>query len=332
MRVFDYLAGERGMSEAYNIYKVVQSLMPLAKATYKGSWEDALDEAFFHILKNYDPSKGDLEHYATRVVGTIHLNKNKKESASTEQAELSLDLQMAKDYDAISKELEDSHKDTDTGRCVEDMAKLLSKDLKFLVTMSLKDKKMSYRRIFERYDIDTIIEAKEYLVNKYQDKISEIVDYTKEASIRDFKEDRYLKSMDVGFNYVGELKGVVLYSKKQGSHYKKIYSVDIRGVLDNIISIFYKDDGFGKISIEGNILYVSMSGVILKDFAELRDILERELVGSLLSRSALKVVKYERGERILLSSTKTDYSEIILPIFNSEYTIEVKRLVTKEVV
>lgn len=330
MKVFKYLSCEKGLAEVYEIYMVVQSLMPYAKTKYRGLWEDALDEAFFHIVENYDSSKGDLEHYATRVVGTILLNKNKKESANTEQMEISMDMQTAKDFMFVSKNTE-GDKDTDFEKCLSEMAELVVRDLKFFLTLSSKDRKMDYKKIFEKYSTSTIQKVQEYLVNTYQDKISRFIEYSKTASVRDFKEDRYLKSLDVGVSYKGRLNGVILFEKKQGSHNKKIFRVDIKEVLDSLLEVYYTNNDYGKIEIEGIPVYISMSGILLNDRQELISILERELVGSLLSRTSLKVVRYEKGNEILLSSTKNEYTDIVLPVFNSEYMVMIERVVAKEV-
>lgn len=330
MKVFNYLSCGKGLAEVYEIYKVVQKLEPYAKTKYKGLWEDALDEAFFHVVENYDSSKGDLEHYATRVVGTILLNKNKKESANTEQLEVSMDLQVAKDFMLYDTQLP-SAKETDFDKCLDEMLGVVVKDLKFFLTLSSKDRKMSYRKIFEKYSSDTIQKVQEYLIDTYKGSISRIITYAKMSGIRDFKEGRYLKSVDPGLIYKGKLNGVVLLNKKQGSHNKKVFRVDIREVLDDLVETYYTNNEYGKIEIEDVPVYISMSGVIINDKQELIKTLERELVGSLLARTSLKVVRYKKGVEILLSSAKIEYSEVVLPIFNSEYTVRVDRVVFKEV-
>lgn len=330
MRVFRYLSNGKSLAETYKIYNVIRSLKNYAVAKYNSSWEDALDEAFFHIVDNFDESKGDLEHYATRVVGTILLGKNKKELANSEQTELSMDLDVAKGFKDNDGGTE--VKDPDVGRCLRDMVNLLTNDVKFFITRNHKHKKMDYGNIFKKYEFETIQEVEEYLTNTYRDKVSKAVSLSRDSSIRDFSDDRYINSIDATLEYRGVLNDVVLLSKRKGAHDKKLYHIDIKGVLQNILDTFYSSEDFGKVEIEDKVIYVTLSGNIVNSMSELMEVLERELVGSILSRTSLKVISYNKGHNLYLSSTKDSSMIVNLPIFGSEYIINMDRVVFKEVV
>lgn len=330
MKVFKYLFNKKGVAETYEIYKAVRALTPYAKSKYKGQWEDALDESFFHILENFDSSKGELEHYATRVVGTIFLNKNSKEVSNTEQTDICMDLQSAKEYTLVGKR--DEVLDTDFNSCLRDMVSVLVKDFRFFASLSNKDRKCDYGKLFSKYSLGTIKEVQDYLTEKYKDEVSRILGYAKSVSIRDFNEDRYLSSVDEGLEYLESLNGIALIIRKKGYHTKKVFKIDIGEVLDNIIGLFYKDSSnYGLATIEGNPVYVSLSGNIVSTESELRDCIERELIGTLVSRTTLKVVHYGRGDIILFSSTKDTQCDVILPMFGKDYVVSFERIAVKEV-
>ena len=67
---------------AFKVHNAVMNCKQLAIAKYKSNWEDALDDAYFHILEHFDESQGSLEHYAMSVVSTIYLNKYSREVGS----------------------------------------------------------------------------------------------------------------------------------------------------------------------------------------------------------------------------------------------------------
>jgi len=331
MRLFKYLS-TKSTKEMYDIFKVVQGLKKYAYAKYKENYEDALDASYMHIVKNYDPSKGDLQNYAIRVVGTIWLSSNKKELADEEKTKISLDVKTASDFiNSPSDDFEENLKSDNINSCIKDMVSLFVKDYKFFSTSSTKHKKMDYKELLDKYSVESIVSAKNYLMRTYAEEIENFISYSKVATVRSFENDRYLKSLDTSLEYRGILNDIIMVSRKQGSHVKRIYRVSIEETINTLLDLFYTDVGFGKILIADVPIYISLSGKIVDSIHELKYFLECELVGSLLSRTSLKVLHYDRGNEILLSSTKDIQHSIILPLFDKNVSIDFNRVVIKEV-
>lgn len=332
MKLFKYL-GKVSSKDCYSIFEVVQSLEPYAKVKYKSRYEDALDASYEHIIKNYDSTKGDLQNYATKVVGTIWLNSNKKEIADDEQTQYNLDSKAADGYSDYSVEgiVEEGLKSKDMDNCIKEMVKFFVKDFKLFTTLNIKLRKMDYSEFQDNYSTETILGAIRYLLDNYADDIEKFLEFSKSASIRNFDEDRYLRSIDPSLEYRGMLNDILILSRRQGSHVKKIYRVSVKDTVNSLIKLFYSDTNYGKMLIEGIPVYMTLSGKIVNTEEELRFFLEKELVGSLLSRTSLKVLLYEKGEEIFLSSTKDEQSDVVLPLFDKNVSIHFDRVVIKEV-
>lgn len=331
MRLFKYLS-TKSTKEMYDIFNVVSSLKKYAQIKYKDNYEDALDASYMHIVEHYDPSKGDLKNYAIKVVGTIGLGSNKKELANEEQTRLSLDSKTASEFfNSPIDSLEENFKSSNINSCIKDMVSLFVKDFKFFATQSTKYRKMDYKELLDKYSVESIVNAKNYLMEKYSNEIEKFISYSKVASIRNFNEDRYLKSLDTSLEYKGSLNDIILIKRKQGSHVKKVYRVLIGENINTLLDLFYTNTDYGKILIADVPIYLSLSGKIVDSEEELRCSLERELVGSLLSRTSLKVIHYDKGNEILLSSTKDVQYSVVLPLFDKNVSIDFERVVIKEV-
>lgn len=331
MKLFKYLSS-KSIKETYDIYKAVAELKSHAISKYRNNWEDALDAAFFHIIENYDSSKGELKHYATKVVGTIFLSNNKKEVANDEQTMIGLDTMTAKEYINSPEEyFEEDIKSSNIDECVHEMVHLFVRDFKFFTSSDSKHRKMNYSDLFKKYSLDSISKAREYLLENYQDDVGRFVTLSKSTNIRSFDENRYLKSIDNSIEYVDSLNGIVIIKRKQGSHIKKIYKVDLELLIDRVLDLFYSSNDCGKIMIEDIPIYLSLAGKIMNSVEDLKNSLESELVGSLLSRTSLKVLSYERGKEVLFSSTKDTQCDVILPLFGKNMPINFERIVIKEV-
>ena len=331
MRLFKYLS-TKSTKEMYDIFNVVSSLKKYAQIKYKDNYEDALDASYMHIVEHYDSSKGDLKNYAIKVVGTIGLGSNKKELANEEQTRLSLDSKTASEFfNSPIDSLEENFKSSNINSCIKDMVSLFVKDFKFFATQSTKYRKMDYKELLDKYSVESIVNAKNYLMEKYSKEIEKFISYSKVASIRNFNEDRYLKSLDTSLEYKGSLNDIILIKRKQGSHVKKVYRVLIEENINTLLDLFYTNTDYGKILIADVPIYLSLSGKIVDSEEELRCSLERELVGSLLSRTSLKVIHYDKGNEILLSSTKDVQYSVVLPLFDKNVSIDFERVVIKEV-
>ena len=333
MRLFKYLSA-KSPKELYDIFKEVQSLREYAKYKYgEDNCEEVLDASYAHIIKNFDSSKGDLKNYAIKVVGTIWLNTYKKEFANGEQAEISLNAKTAKEYinSSIVDKLDEKLKSDNINSCIKDMVIFFVKDFKFFATLNPKYRKMDYSLLAENYSSKSIIYAMKYLNENYSEEVENFISYSKVSSIRNFNEDRYLKSVDSSLEYKGCLNSIVMLKRKQGSHIKKVYKVSIEDYLSTILRLFYSDTDYGKMVIADVPIYLTLSGKIVDTINDLKYFLEKELVGSLLSRSNLKVLHYEKGNEILLSSTKDTQSDVVLPLFDKNFSVMFERVVVKEV-
>ena len=240
-----------------------------------------------------------------------------------------MDLNTAKDY-AISSVVVDE-KGTDFDKCLVEMVNLLVDDFKFFASFFTKDRKGDYSKLFAKYSADTIKSVQEYLVNTYKEDLARLFNFSKNTSIKDFKEDRYLGSLDKGLTFNGIINDIVVIKRERGYHCKKIFKINLGEVISDIVRLFYTDTCFGKSLIENVPVYVSLSGKIVHDKDELMNLLERELVGSLLSRTPLKVVNYIKGSELLLSSTKDTQHDIQLPMFGKVFIISFERMAVKEV-
>lgn len=332
MRFFKYLSF-KSPKELYDIFNVVQSLAPYAKSKYGSNYEDALDASYEHIIKNYNSSKGELKNYATKVVGTIWLNNYKKEIASDEQTRISLDIKTAKEFvnTALVGVDEEDTKSGNINSCINDMVEFFVKDFKFFVTTNSRYKKLDYSEILEKYTSESILGAMKYLNKTYSKDIEKFINYSKTSSIRNFDSDRYLKSKDTSLEYKGVLNDIVLLKRKQGSHIKKVYKVCMKKLIDMIMNLFYSDTQYGMIVVANVPVYLTLSGKIVDSVDDLKYSLEKELVGSLLSRTSLKVLHYDRGNDLYLSSTKDTQSDVVLPLFGKNVGIGFERVVVKEV-
>ncbi|MGV3076447.1 hypothetical protein ACEE21_15320 [Clostridium baratii] len=332
MRLFKYLSS-KSPKELYDIFKVVQSLKPYAKSKYGSNYEDALDASYEHIIKNYDSDKGELRNYAIKVVGTIWLNSNKKEVANEEKTKISLDTKTAQDFvnSPTEEKMEENLKSDNINSCINDMVEFFVKDFKFFATTNSKYKKMDYSELRDKYTSESILSAMRYLNKTYSEEIGKFISYSKTSSIRNFDENRYKKSIDTSLEYKGILNDIVLLKRKQGSHIKKVYKVSLKDTISKILELFYSDTNYGMIVVANIPVYLTLSGKIVDNIDDLKYSLEKELVGSLLSRTSLKVLRYERGNEILLSSTKDTQCDVVLPLFGKNVSINFERVVVKEV-
>lgn len=317
-----------------NIYTTVRGLENYAKSIYKGLWEDALDEAFFHIIRHYNSDFGaDLEHYATKVIRTIKLNKYSKEIEHDTALTTALDKKSIEDSNGspleilLEKEEEILKSEKD---CREYLTPYFIHDYKFFKSRKSEDRKLSYKDLFKKFTAETISNTMFYLVNTYQEGMERMLQLCRSCHFRKFPADRYLKSMDTVVEYLGELNGIVMYHQMATKQFKYFYYLNIEELINNLVDVFYCDSSHSLV-VEGLEVYCDLSGTLVIGIEELKDCLESELVGAILARvSRLKVVKYEKGKSILLTSPKKDDRDIIFEIFQRNVTIHLRRVVAKK--
>lgn len=319
--------------EAIQIFDVVQQLKGYAGKIYKGSWEDALDSSFFHILRNFNKeSGGELEHYATKVVNTILLGKYKDEitheiSLETGMNKLSMDATYQNPLNILVTD--DVEVSEDLKSCIHYLLPSFMEDYKFFKSRKSEDRKLSYNGLFERYSSGTIVKAMDYMVENYGQAVEELLSIKKECHFRNFSKDRYKNSLDTSVEYDCMLNNVLLYKKLGGRATKNFFYLNLRETIIRLISQFYTDGVHNKV-LDDCTVYCSLSGNLIVGEDELYDTLERELIGALLARSqSIKVVVYEENESMIVTASKDLDEGVNLPIFGDNFLVVFKQVVSK---
>lgn len=337
MNYFNYTK-KFDIHRSLRIYQAVQNLKGYAITIYKNLWEDALDQAFFHILANYDEeSGGDLEHYATKVVGTIMLGKYNHEIEFDLALDDGMNKKSAEDVSAnplnILLENEDQMQIRDFERCRKYLLPLFVQDYKFFMTMRQEYRRCSYTGIFDMFSSDVILYTIKYYARKYGRAMERLGSLRKGCRYRNFPGDRYKKSMDTSVEYRGMLSGTLLYKLLSRRGVKCFYLIDIRGMLNSIIQDCYlRESCEAHIVVEGVDIFCTLSGRIAVGMQEMRDALENDILGALLSKvSTFKVVRYERGVDMIISSTRETDMRFPVEVFGCTYYLDFERVPSKRV-
>lgn len=336
MRYFAYVNVGQSPTVTYEIFQVIQQLTGYAKTIYKNHYEDVLDKAFFHILRNYEPESGDLEHYATSVVGTIGLGRYKNEITHDIALETAMD---SKSIDSSAPDLADSYVKTqeeilrkNLKNCIRFMVPLFVKDFNFFLSKKASDRTLDYSELFERFDAGVIQEAQEYLVEAYSSMMKNLTAESRLCKSKKIQKMKYLRSMDSSVNYRGLINGVVIYQKSKSQHNKIFYSLDFKECLTPLIQYLYYDGGaaINHVTLEGYEVFVSLSGNIVVGVDSLYEELEKEVLSILLGKIvSLKIVTYEEGVSVLLSCSREVNAVFDLEAFGKKSTINLKRRVSK---
>lgn len=317
---------------AFKIHQAVWNCEGLAKAKYKANWEDALDEAYFHILEHYDESQGELEHYAVKVVNTIYLNKFSKEVSSDlvysiESNKLAVkEDKLSTPYDEILNK-EDIEYDAELRSCIQYLLPYFIKDFKFFDSKDGSNRRLDYSGLFDKFSYNSIDGAIKLLMETHSDDARYIKELSKSCKMRDLGEDRYKNSMDKTLQFSSRI-GDIVTCKTLGIRRKRYaYVLDIRSLVDKLFIMFYSDDGIAVRTFFGSDVYCSFSGGIFFNKEDLYSALEREVIGTVLAiKSNLKVLKYNKGKDIILSSTNVNETNLILSIFKAGVCIPLRRL------
>lgn len=337
MRYFAYADGGQSPAVTYEIFNVVQQLTGYAKAIYKNHYEDVLDKAFFHILKNYEPETGDLEHYATSVVGTIGLGRYKNEITHDIALETAMN---SKSVDDCASDLaEDFVRNQEEilrrnlKQCIRFMVPFFVQDFHFFQTRKPSDRTLEYSEVFDRFDVSVIAEAQNYLMATYSDIVTGLYEESKKCKAKKIQKMRYLKCMDQTVNYMGTINNIVIYKKNKNQHNKLFYSLDFKSCLPKLVKHLYLEGGpsCNHVNLEGSEIFVTMSGELVVGLDNLLESVEKEVLSILLSKLvALKVVTYEEGSSVLLSCSREVNAVFEFEIFGKECAIPLKRLVSKK--
>lgn len=331
MKVFKYLSSTRSIQDTYEIYKVVRSLERYARTIHGDRWDDALDDAFFHTLKNFDKSKGDLENYVIKIVKTIRLNKDSEE-ANDEKTMLSLDKKAAKNYssDDTFELIFSDDKSSDIKSCLNDLIRLYIKDYKFFVSGNMKDKTVSYRDFLNKYSATIIESSRKFIDDNYKEDFKKFIKQDRGSILRSFNDDRLYKSIDDSIEYIDRIKSVVLIRKRKSTRTKDVYRVDLRNTVSYVFDLVY-NHGRGSFNFGGVMVYVSLSGKVTDNAEELKSFIERDLVGTVVTRLNVKIFKYAVGEELFFTCSKEIPESLIVNIMGRNIAVDLERVVIKEV-
>lgn len=337
MNYFDYV-DDLDKERALRIYQEVYKLANYAKKIYKGYWEDALDKAFFHILENFkDESGGDLEHYAIKVVNTICLGRYNHEIAHDTSLNMEMDKKSAnvKELNPLNilTEKEEFFSYNNLKGCINYLLPKFIQDSHFFVTKRAENRKCEYKNIFSMFSSEVILASMNYLVEKYGKEMERLTQLKKKCKYRNFSEDRYKNSMDTSIEYMGMLKGVLLYKSLGKKTARCFYEVNISDAVDYLVKNVYNiEESEAKTEVEGINIYCTLSGQLVCGEVDLRKYLEKELIGTILARmSVLKAVLYERGKSIIFSSSREITNSLKIEFLNNCYYLDFKRIPSKRV-
>lgn len=335
MNYFDYTKN-LDVERSLRIYHVVQGLSAYAKTIYKGYWSDALDKSFFHVLDNYDESSGgSLEHYAIKVVNTIMLGRFTHELAHDTSLEIEVDK---KSIDVASSnplhiliDREEEAYTNDLNACIQYLIPNFTQDYKFFMDKKPESRKCSYDKLFEKFSYTVVEKATNYLADKYGKEMEKLGEVRKTCKYRNFPKDRYLLSMETSIEYMGMFRGTLLYRSTNKRTVRHFYMLNIRKMLDYVVKRYYEnEDSTSMIWIDGTGVYCTLSGQIVIGREELENILENEIIGATLARiSTLKVVVYERGESIILSTAKEINLGMTINFLDGDYMLDLQRITAK---
>ena len=332
MRYFKYVR-KKDPVLTLRVHQAVRRCVGLAKKTYRSRWEDALDDAYFHILDNYDVAKGELESYAISVVGTIYLNKYPREVGSDVVFDIESDKYAIEQYsqfnpfDSLLQKEEDVEYNSQLDECIRYLLPFFIKDYKFFVSKDSAERKCGYKELFEKFPPGIIHDAFIFLSERYSNEAEYLCNLSKGCHARSFSDDRYKNSLDKTLQYICQIGDCICCKTISVRRKKYAYKLDIRDLFNKIYRMFYEIDGVARRVIHTNVIYCSLSGKLLFDKDELADALENEIIGAILAlRTNLKVIHYLPHNEIIFSSTKEDEPNISLNLFKTGVPIPLQRL------
>lgn len=343
MRYFEY--SSRRNSSPFRltcIFNAVQKMENLAKARYGGRYQDALDAAFFHIVDNYDESMDDnednLEHYAASVVNTIYRNSSRREVLSETVLDIESNNQAVKDVELVDPY---SHIDInsaadferDVADCIEELLPNFLKDYELFMGHRTVERKTNYHSVYSRFSDSVISESVKRMCAEY-DKAKYLADLCRSCKLRTFSPDRYRASMDESIRYAGMVNGISVCTLTSSRIKRNVYKVHIKEFVDEVINRFYTgENAVGYRNICGHDIYCTLSGKQVDGEEKLRASIESDAVGALLAKVVnLRVVDYEAGKRLLVSSSKSEEYGLVLQLFNTSVVLEITRLTVRRVV
>lgn len=344
MDYFRYCKMDFGVSPKLllDIYEVVWfDLEMYAKSLYRDRWMDALDMAFFHIVRNFDPEKGELKRYAIKIIKGILMGNYKKE-LPYESFDTLTDVEkgISEDFSDEAVErldpIEDDKEKEDIGdekafkECVDFLSPLFIKDFKFFSTYSKSNKKLQYGELFRKFKPKVILSSMEYLKDNYSEDVKRFYKLKASCMKRRYDIEKYMGTFD-GVEYIDCINGTVFYRRIRKVSIRYFYSVNLKEAIGEFIKEFYLEGKVGMLRVENCVAYCSVTGDILFGLEELIESLENDIIGMISCRQHVKVVNYEKGERvILLSGSEIDFN-LNITLFGGSVWIPLDNMPVKEV-
>lgn len=324
---------------AHEIFMVVESLKPFARKKYGDNYQDAMDATYMHVLKHYKDLEGaNLEHYTTSIMSKILMNSHKHESVSDMQTQIEADKRAVENDGFSNPEsiLTEGlgEQDGSFEECVQFLIPRFIHDHEIWAMKKIggKNDHEDYTGIFRQFSVLVIYSAMEYLLKDFYEEAKYIDEFAKDCPMRRFSGDRYKDSWDNDIVYEGMVNDIAVCRFKNTRIRRYIYSIDIQSLLDDIVKTFYQDGMIGYRKIHTVPVYVSFSGQICYSLEELKSNVENELLGAMFARVvSLNCIDYDRGKRILLSSSKVDEVGIIFNIFETKIQMPLRKHVVRKV-
>lgn len=314
------------------VHAAIKKCQALAKLKYRGNWEEALDEAYYHIVTHYDESKGNLLHYTARVVSTIYLKHNSHEVLSDtvldiESDKLAIEESVNEGLNHILEWENEIEYNDEVRRCIQYLLPYFLKDYELFKSQDSSKRKMNYQGIFNMFSPKVLWGALNILVKSHYEDACYLGNLSKKCHYRCFAPDRYKASQDKTLAFVSQI-GRVVTCKAIGFKRKRyVYKLDIRDLLGKLFHFFYTEGGVARRVFCSTVVYCTLSGRLVLSKEELYSYLEREIVGSILAaRTNLKVLHYQVGSELLLTSTREDEPSLVLSMFGAGVVIPLIRL------
>jgi len=315
------------------IHQALADLKGYAISCHKGLWEEALNLSYFHIMEHFDWDREvDLSHYATKIVRTIIIGKDSKETGEEVTLLTAMDKKSFQDnsynpseilipsgLDSVSLDLEE---------CMDYLVPMFVQDYKFFKSKKAEDRTLSYTGLFQKFSDYTVLASMQELVAQHGDAMEYLTDLKNKCHFRNFPKDRYKNDLDETIEYRCMFKDVLIYKRISGRASRKFYHIDLEEVLLCLVERFY----LSKLTrtIRGVHVYCSLSGNLILNEQELVESLEREMVGAILARTqGTKVICYEEGKNLVISSSKDLLEGITFSIIGENFAIEVEQLVSR---
>ena len=343
MRYFMYSSGRNNSQyQLARIFNAVQKMQNLAKARYGGRYQDALDAALFHIIENYDESVGDsdegLEHYAAAIVNTIYRNNSRREVLSDTVLDIESNNQAIEEAEAEDPfgniAIDDALEfERDVAECMEELLPNFLKDYELFGGKKNTERKTNYHSVYSKFSDSVISEAVKRMSADYE-KAKHLANLGRECRLRTFASDRYKASLDESIRFSGFVNGIAVCTYATSRVKRNVYRVHLGEFVDEVVKRFYTgEDAIGYRRICGHDIYCTLSGKEVDGEDKLREAIEYDAVGALLAKVVnLRVVDYQEGKQLLVSSSKPEEYGLVFHIFGADVVLQMTRLTVRRVV